>query len=61
MESNNSITATVVNTICGFEDSTIFEGTKVEVLEIWEDSKRVKVRCPRRYIYVLGKEDIKID
>ena len=49
--------ATILNTICGFEDSTIFEGTKVEVLEI----NRVKVKCPRRCIYVLGKEDIKID
>lgn len=61
MDSNKPITATVVNTICGFEDSTIFEGTKVEVLEIWNDSKRVKVKCPRKYIYVLGREDIKID
>tara|TARA_R110002020_G_scaffold132783_2_gene296418 strand:- start:2452 stop:2625 length:174 start_codon:yes stop_codon:yes gene_type:complete len=53
--------ATVVNTICGFEDSTIFEGTEVEVLEVYTKYNRVKVRCPRRFIYVLGLEDIKIE
>jgi len=53
--------ATVVNTICGFEDSTIFEGTEVEVLEVYTKDNRVKVRCPRRFIYVLGLEDIKIE
>jgi hypothetical protein len=53
--------ATIVNTICGFEDSTIFEGTKVDVLEVYTKDNRVKVRCPRRFIYVLGLEDIKIE
>ena len=47
--------ATILNTICGFEDS------EVEVLEIDHKNNRVKVKCPRRCIYVLGKEDIKID
>ncbi len=53
--------ATMIKTICGFEDSTIFEGTKVEVLEVYTKDNRVKVRCPRRFIYVLGLEDIKIE
>jgi|TARA_B100001094_G_scaffold330230_1_gene394938 hypothetical protein len=53
--------ATIVNTICGFEDSTIFEGTRVDVLEIYTKDNRVKVRCPRRFIYVLGLEDVKIE
>tara|TARA_R110000787_G_scaffold250176_2_gene355778 strand:- start:29 stop:205 length:177 start_codon:yes stop_codon:yes gene_type:complete len=53
--------ATILNTICGFEDSTIFEGTKVEVLEINHKDNSVKVKCPMRCIYVLGKEDIQID
>ena len=53
--------ATIVNTICGFEDSTIFEGTRVDVLEIYTKDNRVKVRCPRKFIYVLGLEDVKIE
>tara|TARA_R100000900_G_scaffold107918_1_gene83698 strand:- start:820 stop:999 length:180 start_codon:yes stop_codon:yes gene_type:complete len=53
--------ATIVNTICGFEDSTIFEGTKVDVLEVYTKDNRVKVRCPRKFIYVLGLEDVKIE
>tara|TARA_Y100000992_G_C20829809_1_gene288753 strand:- start:124 stop:318 length:195 start_codon:yes stop_codon:yes gene_type:complete len=52
--------ATMIKTICGFEDSTIFEGTEVEVLEIMTKYNRVKVRCPRKYTYVLSMEDIKI-
>ena len=52
--------ATIINTICGFEDSTIFEGTEVEVLEIDHKNNRVKVKCPRRCVYVLGKEDLKL-
>tara|TARA_R110002012_G_scaffold277171_1_gene464366 strand:+ start:268 stop:447 length:180 start_codon:yes stop_codon:yes gene_type:complete len=52
---------TIVNTICGFEDSTIFEGTKVDVLEVYTKDNRVKVRCPRKFIYVLGLEDVKIE
>jgi len=52
---------TIVNTICGFDDSTIFEGTKVDVLEVYTKDNRVKVRCPRKFIYVLGLEDVKIE